>query len=247
MSSSKYDWSSYHFRRTKKKSDEIANEQVPIKTDGEQIVAKALNTLKIKEAPKIELPAIKVPRREENNNTSSLSSHTQEDNPISQNTTPNELVIDDEALKVDSDSLTDSELLLESKLEGLSDKNNNQVETSDSDFIQNLLKELSKQFLSDGKNYLATIISNSNAELLEEKLIISVPVGLNNEKLNSEKLFLKQFFSQKISNIEFDLEFVEIKNQIQSNIPYTNEDKLNKILEENPEFKEWVKKLDLRF
>ncbi|MCO6495059.1 MAG: hypothetical protein J5I91_05195 [Bacteroidetes bacterium] len=129
----------------------------------------------------------------------------------------------------------------------MSDKNNNQVETSDSDFIQNLLKELSKQFLSDGKNYLATIISNSNAELLEEKLIISVPVGLNNEKLNSEKLFLKQFFSQKISNIEFDLEFVEIKNQIQSNIPYTNEDKLNKILEENPEFKEWVKKLDLRF
>ena len=65
--------------------------------------------------------------------------------------------------------------------------------------------------------------------------------------MSQEKLFIKQFFSSKLSNRDFEMVFEETNSTVQSDIPYTNEDKIKKMVEEHPDFKEWITQLDLRY
>lgn len=249
MSFAKHDWCKCNSRRIKKKSDEIdSSEVLPIVSDESRIL-NIIEKVKVREAPAQELPAIKIPKSNPKApQHSDIKDESTESNQLSH---PPELSeqVSNEIPTNGIDEQDEGEIYIEQDFSEVDITNATISDTDeyDEDFFESTIIELSQKYASENDSYLSTIITNFSAKLEGSILTISIPSGLNNEKVSQEKLFIKQFFSTKLSNRDFEMVFEETNSTVQSDIPYTNEDKIKKMVEEHPDFKEWITQLDLRY
>jgi len=145
---------------------------------------------------------------------------------------------------------TDKEPVIEHEVLDIEDTLTEEIEAQmpkyDDAFFAEILTELAVQFSSNGKKLLSTVIAQSKATLVLDKLTLFVPNGFKNDSLDAEGVELKRFFYKKIPDREFELDIVEIKVEFKSVIPHTFQDRVDAIVKENPEMIKWFENLDLK-
>ena len=138
-------------------------------------------------------------------------------------------------------SLTDNQEIVQEK-----ETNSNIRKTNLSSIT--LLKEwngLISFFREKGKSNLSIALDGYDPKLIEPNIIeISLSNAAQREIILEEKYDILEYLRNKLEN-----DMVEIKTNIvegeKSNIPYTNKDKFNKMLEENPQLENLRIKLGL--
>lgn len=103
-----------------------------------------------------------------------------------------------------------------------------------------------EEFSSNGKKLISTVIAQSKASLVLDKLTLYVPNGFKSESLDAEGITLKRFFNSKIQDREFELNIVEVKVEFKSVIPHSFQDKVEAIVKENPDMIKWFENLGLK-
>jgi len=208
----------------KKKSSELKS-NIPSDsktTKGIEGLQEQIKDYKIAEPPSIELPSISLKNKatvEENKKELPNTSNTLE---ASENPIPSPITE-----KTTSKEVQDISILSESTLEELKQK-------------------LIALYIDNGDIFLSHILKQSILKTEGTNFCIIVASGHLNEDFEKEKLKIKHFLIEQLNNREFELEIKEGDFTPQMDVPYSFKDKVNKMIELNPEIEKWFSELDLK-
>jgi hypothetical protein len=109
-----------------------------------------------------------------------------------------------------------------------------------------MLVSLSQLFSDKGSRILSTVMKQSALYVEGEKVILEVPAGYKNEWLDAEVFTIKDFLHARITDREFVLEFRESARVYTPDVPFTFEQKVEVLSQQNPDIVKWFEDLGLK-
>ena len=98
-----------------------------------------------------------------------------------------------------------------------------------------MLTTIIDDYKSKQKNNIVIILSSNNPTIKNDN---EINIFVNNlsqiELIEDEKYTILNYLKEKLSNTEINLHIEMIKEEQREEIPYTNTDKFNKMIESNP-------------